>query len=43
MSWVLEDNINSLGALERGVAMDKYKTYRLYETPLETKTKIDPA
>ena len=34
MSWVLEDNLKSLGALSRGVAMDKYKTYRLYEKTL---------
>jgi len=34
MSWVLEDNVNSLRALERGVSLERYKTYRLYETPL---------
>lgn len=38
MSWVLEDNINSLGALKRGSALSKYKTYRLYEKSLEPVT-----
>ena len=31
MSWVLEDNIRSLRAIERAINLDRYKTWRIYE------------
>lgn len=34
MSWVLEDNIRSLRALDRAVNLDRYKTWQLYQTKL---------
>ena len=34
MSWVLEDNVRSLRAIERSINLDRYKTWRIYEKPL---------
>ena len=34
MSWVLEDNINSLRAIDRTVNLDRYKTYQVFEKSL---------
>lgn len=34
-SWVLEDNLKSIRAIKRVVALDRYKTYRLYERALD--------
>ncbi len=34
MSWVLEDNVRSLRAIERAVNLDRYKTWRLYQKSL---------
>ena len=33
-SWVLEDNVKSIRAINRAVELDRYKTYRLYEKPI---------
>lgn len=33
-SWVLEDNVRSLRAIERSVNLDRYKTWRIYQRPL---------
>lgn len=31
LSWVAEDNMNSIGAIGSVIDLDKYKTYRVYE------------
>ena len=34
LSWVAEDNLKSIGAIESAMDLDRYKTYRLYEKPI---------
>ncbi len=34
LSWVAEDNTNSMGAIESVIDLDRYKTWRLYEKPI---------
>ena len=31
LSWVAEDNLKSIGAIESVMDLDRYKTWRLYE------------
>ncbi len=34
MSWVLEDNVRSIRAIDRVTSLQRYKTWRIYEKPL---------